>query len=228
MNYVALIPVRGGSKGLPGKNIKVLNEKPLVAWSIESALSSKNITDVYVSTDSKEIQKIAEEFGAKAPYIRPKEISGDTATTESAVMHFIDWCQSNHIVIDNIVLMQATSPIRTPGSIDKAIKLFEKEESDSLLTVVKAHKFIWKNPHAPASNYDYLNRPRRQDIKIEDREYFENGSFYITKLTTYKKFQNRLGGNISLFEMSEEESVDIDSEIDFKIAEVLMKEKGIN
>lgn len=223
MKYVVLIPARGGSKGVIGKNIKELNGKPLIAWSIHSAIECAEISDVFVSTDCPKIQKIAKKYGAKTPFLRPKDISGDEATTESSVIHFIDWCEKNEVVLENIVLMQATSPIRSAGSLGRAIDVFEKRRADSLLTVVKTHSFIWKHIGSPKADYDIFNRPRRQDLDSKSQKYIETGSFYITKKDIYKSVNNRLGGKIEMFEMSESESIDIDSEIDFKLAEFIMK-----
>lgn len=222
---VALIPARGGSKSVLGKNIKVINGKPLIAWSIRQALAAESIGEVYVSTDCEDIKRIAEKYGAKVPFMRPVEISGDKATTESAVMHFIDWSQQNLIEISHLILMQATSPFRYEGQIDKAMKQFIQQKADSMLTVTKTHRFIWKNTSNPEVSYDVFNRPRRQDIKAEDEIYFENGSFYITKLDIYQKYENRLGGKIGMFEMNLEESFEIDDALDFTLVEFMMKKK---
>lgn len=225
---MAFIPARGGSKGLPGKNIRNINGKPLLAWSIEAANRSDSIDEVYVSTDSIEIAEVARSFGAKVPYIRPAEISNDTASTESAVMHFVDWSKQQSLNIQNLILMQATSPFRHVGSIDRAMQKFLSEKADSLVTVCKTHKFFWRNALQPNASYDIYQRPRRQDILSEDEVFYENGSFYITSLAVYEEIGNRLGGKISLFEMRPEESFEIDDLIDFKIVELLMKEFGVS
>ena len=225
---ICLIPARGGSKGVPGKNIKLISGKPLIAWSIEQALDSRCIDEVFVSTDCAEIKEVARQFGAKVPFMRPENISGDTATTESAVMHFITWASQHAVPINNLILIQATSPFRYPGQIDKAMQQFINEQADSMLTVTKTHSFIWKNPAQPKASYDIFNRPRRQDIKTEDQLFVENGSFYITKLSIYEKFQNRLGGKVSMFEMTSEESIEIDNLLDFNIAESFMQYMGLN
>jgi len=224
---VAFIPARCGSKGVPGKNIKQINGKPLIAWSIEHALSAECIDVVFVSTDCEEVRKVALDYGAEAPFLRPATISDDTASTESAVLHFLDWAQNNNQHFENLVLLQATSPLRYPGQIDLAMKQFIDENADSLVSVTKSHRFFWKTPEKPIASYDVFNRPRRQDIKKKDEVYFENGSFYITKKTIYKEFENRLGGRISMFNMSPEESFEIDDLFDFKLIEFLMKEYGV-
>jgi len=224
---IALIPARGGSKSVPRKNIKIINGKPLIAWSIEHALSVNNIDEVYVSTDCDDIKRIAVKYGAKVPFMRPVEISGDMATTESAVMHFIKWAEQNSIKITKLILLQATSPFRYKGQIDKAMHQFVQQKADSMVTVTKTHRFIWENMSNPIASYDVFNRPRRQDIKAEDEIYFENGSFYITKLDVYQKYKNRLGGKIAMFEMTPEESFEIDDLFDFSLVEYMMKKYGI-
>lgn len=222
MKNIALIPARCGSKGILQKNIKILRGKPLIAWSIEHALQSSSIDAVFVSTDCQSIKDIALSYGANVPFLRPKNISNDAASTESAVLHFLKWATSHNVQCDNLVLMQATSPFRYKSRIDEAMGKFLCEDADSLLSVTKTHHFFWKNPISPTASYDIYNRPRRQDIKVCDELYFENGSFYISKVDIYKKFKNRLGGKISMYEMSYEESFEIDEPIDFELIEFLM------
>ena len=226
MKSVAFIPARGGSKGLPGKNIRMLSGKPLIAWSIEQALASDRIDRVIVSTDCEDIAVIARQYGAEVPFIRPKEISGDEATTESAMMHCCTFLLSDEYTPDIFILIQPTSPIRKSGQIDSAIDYFIDNNKDSLLTVVKSHKFIWKDIANPIATYDYVNRPRRQDIEKMQQGYLETGSFYITKFEYLIKYENRLCGNIGLFETSEEESYEIDSLIDFNICEMIISKMG--
>lgn len=219
----ALIPARCKSKGLPGKNIKLINNKPLIAWSIEQALASETIDRVFVSTDCEQIREVALAYGAEVPFLRPEEISGDEATTESAVLHFLQWALEMNVHIDNLILLQPTSPFRYPNQLDKAMKQFVEESADSLVTVTKSHRFTWRKNDQPVPSYDIFNRPRRQDIAVHDETYVETGSFYITKLSIYRQLKNRLGGKISMFEMAVEESFEIDDMFDFNLIEYLMK-----
>jgi N-acylneuraminate cytidylyltransferase len=223
MKYIAFIPARGGSKGILKKNIKTLCGKPLIAWSIEQALNSKLIDKVVVSTDSPEISVIAQQYGAEAPFLRPASISDDSAKTESAMIHFCNWAVERGIDFDNLILIQATSPIRSQNRFDQAIKYFEDSGCDSLLTVTRSHRFFWKNPKSPSPNYDYTSRPRRQDILPDDIQYMETGSFYISKRDGLLREENRLFGNICMYETPEEESYEIDSLVDFRICETLMQ-----
>lgn len=205
---IAIIPARGGSKGILGKNIKLFNGKPLINYSIEYALESELICDVFVTTDNHEIADISEKAGAKI-ILRPDEISGDTATTESAIDHALIQINSNP---ELVVLLQATSPLRPKNSLSKIIEHFSKNKLDSLLTISPTHRFFWeiKNEIAIA-NYDYINRPRRQDMKEIDIKYIENGSVYIFTKMNFRESKNRLGGKIGYYIFPEEYSFEIDS-----------------
>jgi len=214
MKISALIPARGGSKGIINKNIRLLNGKPLVVYSIEQALNSEYIDDVYVSSDSEIILNISKDSGAKI-ILRPEDISGDTATTESVIDHFL-----TKVDTDVIVLIQCTSPFRQKDCFDEAI-LELKKGYDSIISVSPTHKFRWKLDDALIKPlYDYKNRPRRQDII--DVDFVETGSFYIFKKRAYLKDKNRLCGEIGYHIMPEQYSYEIDTENDFKVIEALM------
>lgn len=217
---VAIIPARGGSKEIPGKNLKLLGDKPLVAHSILDAKESLVVDDVFVSTDSQKIAEVSRNFGAKV-IIRPKELASDTATSESALEHALNVILEQYYTPDYVVFLQCTSPIRRGLDIDNSIKQIISDKADSLLSVCKSHHFLWGvQDGSPVSiNYDYMNRSRRQDLKPQ---YLENGSIYIFKPWVLQKSGNRLGGKISLFEMDESTSIQIDSEVDFRFCEVLV------
>ena len=218
MNKIAaIIPARGGSKGILQKNIKEFAGKPLIVHSIEYALHSKLINEVVVSTDDLQITNIAETSGARV-IKRPSELSTDTATTESAIDHYINIPKSKP---DIIVLLQSTSPLRPEGSLDKALKYFQTGRYDSLLSICPTHHFFWrlKDDYTTYAEYDYINRPRRQDLKAIDIRYLENGSLYIFTRKHFEKTGNRLGGKIGYVEWPEEYGIEIDTLLDFKIAE---------
>lgn len=223
--FVALIPVRGGSKGIPGKNIKSFCGQPLVYWATKAASDSKKIDKVYVSTDSKEIKSVVEGF--KLPKVivigRSKAVSTDTASTEAVMLEF---AKINKF--ENIVLVQATSPLLEAGDLDNAISKFEKGKFDSLLSLVKQKRFLWKidGKAVEPINYDYLKRPRRQDF---DGFFVENGAFYITSRDALVKYKCRLSGKIGFHEMNEDSYHEIDTSDDWVVAEKLKFErmKGI-
>ncbi len=219
MEIFCIIPARGGSKGVPQKNIKPFLGQPLITHSIEYALNSSFVTGVFVSTDDKLITDIARQAGASI-IPRPKNISGDTATTESAVAHALSWWQTKELSPDIIVLLQATSPLRPIGSLDQALKHFQDQEFDSLLSLSATHRFFWKlNGLKAEAQYDYLNRPRRQDMTVADTRYVENGSVYIFTKQHFQKTANRLGGRIGYTVFPEEYSPEIDNSSDFTLLE---------
>ncbi len=223
MNYFAIIPARGGSKGVPHKNVRLLGDKPLIAHSILDAKEAKLINNVYVSTDDPEIAEVSRRYGAEI-INRPDKLAGDTASSESAVIHALCEIEKNGISPDLIVFLQCTSPIRTGADIDHAIEKLQAEKADSLLSVSPSHRFLWEEVDgiAKSINYDYRHRQRRQDMKPQ---YIENGSIYIFKPSIIKELENRLGGKISLFLMSEAAGWEIDSILDFEIAESLLKKQ---
>lgn len=223
MRVLAIIPARGGSKGLPGKNLRELAGKPLIVWSIEHALGTAAITDTLVSTDCPEIAEVARTAGAEVPFLRPAELATDTAPTEPAMLHALRTLEEARPTYDMIALLQPTSPLRRPDMTARAIAQLRAEKADSLLSVTESHAFFWRNEPARAC-YDYLNRPRRQDIAPEDRVYRETGSLYLTRRNLLVQERNRLGGMITLFETSEEEGFEVDSLADFRLLETLMPE----
>ena len=224
MTTVAIIPARAGSKGLPNKNELILNGKPLIAWSIEQAMECKGIDRVLVSTDSPSMAGLARGMGAEVPELRPAELAQSTTTTEAVILHALSsWCPDMKGE-DYVVLLQPTSPLRMPGSIEAALQRLRAESADSLVSVGKNFSFFWRDRKSPEALYDYKNRPRRQDILEEDLNYMENGSVYASKVWVYKELKNRLGGRIALHVMEDFESFEIDNKVDFLIVEQLMKE----
>ena len=135
IKYLAIIPARGGSKRLPRKNVISLNQKPLIAWSIEASLASEHISETIVSTDDYEIIEISKKHGAKVPFIRPSELSTDQSDSLSVVIHAVDFYKKQGFDIENIILLQPTSPLRITEDINEAIQLFEIEDANSVISV---------------------------------------------------------------------------------------------
>lgn len=225
MRVLCVIPVRGGSKGIPRKNLKPIAGKPLVAWTIEQALEAakeledQHTLDVLVSTDDAELAQIARDYGAQVPFIRPAELAQDTTATEPVIEHAIDFYTQAGQRPDAVMLLQATSPVRLPGTLARAVRQFAESDSDSMVGVIPIGPFIWAATEPPTAQYEVMARPRRQELTRETFRYRENGSMYITKTELYETIHNRLGGKIELFMLDEVEGVDIDAMIDFTVAE---------
>ena len=219
--YIAIIPARGGSKGVPKKNIKEFLGKPLIEHSINYAKESKFIEKIILTTDNEEIKKIGKDNNITVVN-RPKEISGDKATTESAIEHVISLFKFS--IDTTIVLLQPTSPIRPKNSLDKMIKIFNEQLYDSMLTLSPIHPLTWKIDNKKTEcMYDYSNRPRRQDFKEKDLIYDENGSVYIFTNKIFIEKNNRLGGKIGHYIFKEEYGRQIDTPLDFKLLETIGK-----
>lgn len=221
MKTVAIIPARGGSKGIPGKNIIDFCGKPLIAWSIIQALQTPEIDDVYVSSDSDEILAVGQQFGAKK-IKRPVEISGDTASSETAIIHALSIIEGDVAVA---LMLQPTSPLRKPDDLGKGIRQFTAEGLDSAFSGAVLDDFlIWEKNAAGAIksfNYDYLNRGRRQD-RIP--QYVENGSFYIFKPEIINA-GNRLGGKIGIINMDFWQSFEVDTIDDLEMLRTMFQIK---
>jgi N-acylneuraminate cytidylyltransferase len=223
-NCLSIIPARGGSKGVPRKNIRSLAGKPLLAHTIEQALASKVVTQVVVSTDDPEIGSVAQDYGADVIW-RPAELATDAATSESALLHTLNRLnQSGTLDPDLVVFLQATSPVRTADDIDQAVNALLDAGADSLLSVTASHRFLWRKESSGwnSLNYDYHSRPRRQD---QPPECFENGSIYVFKPWVLRQFNNRLGGEIAIYEMDYWSSFEIDTEEDFALCEWILEQR---
>ncbi|MDG2089259.1 MAG: acylneuraminate cytidylyltransferase family protein [Arenicellaceae bacterium] len=231
MKFIALIPARGGSKGIPGKNTRLLGGVPLVSHTITAAISSLGAANVFVSTDTQDIAAIASDMGAQAPFLRPANLSDDKATAFEVVEHFIAWTRSESIDLDAIAYLQPTSPMRSSASITSACEMIEEVPADSLVSVVPVpHQFT---PSSLMESRDNWLRPceslasaplRRQD---KPQFFARNGpAILISKPATLKMHGNLYGEKILKFEMSDEESVDIDSERDLEYADWLLSRMG--
>lgn len=223
MNYgnIAFIPLRGGSKSIPFKNIKKINGRPLVYWTLDAATTCKYIDKVFISTDSEEIKKVVEAYGSDKILVvgRSKQTAEDDASTESAMLEF-----ASQYNFDNMVLIQATSPLLENQDLNNGFKMFFNKEYDSILSVVRQKRFVWglENERWIPQNYDFNNRPRRQEF---DGFCVENGAFYITSKEALIKHENRISGNIGIVEMREESYFEIDEVNDWIIIENLLKHK---
>lgn len=219
---IAFIPVRGGSKSIPMKNIKIINEKPLVYWTAKAANDAKCIDKVIIATDSEEIKKTVLAFGLKKVevYDRNPQNAQDTSSTESVMLEYIE--KSNLDPNDNFFLIQATSPLLKSEHIDEMYKKFVETKADSMFTGVREKQFHWieEGNEVKPVNYDYRNRPRRQEFQ---GLIAENGACYINSVKNIVKDKCRLSGKIGVYELPPETAYEIDEEKDFIIIENLMK-----
>ncbi len=216
---IAFIPVRGGSKSIPLKNIRPLCGKPLVCWNIEALEACPEVDEVIVATDSDEIWNTVESrnYQKTQLYRRSAENACDTASTESVMLEYIKY--ANIPADDIFMLVQATSPLTETTHFSEALQKYSMGEYDSMLTCVRNYRFFW-NEDGSSMNYDYMNRPRRQNFS---GMLMENGAFYINTVKNILSNGNRLGGKIGIYEMPEYTATEIDEPDDWMILEKLMK-----
>ena len=217
MNTLCVIPARGGSKGVPRKNLLDVGGKPLIVWTIEQALAVPHL-DVLVSTDDGEIAEVARAAGARVPWLRPAKMAQDATPTEPVVRHAVEQVTADRGRPEAVMLLQATSPVRHDDTLARALDEFTITGVDSMVGVVEQPPFIWQAGDPPTAAYDVAARPRRQELTGEARRYRETGSLYLTRTTIYEQHDNRLGGRIGLFVMAEDEGIDIDTELDVALA----------
>lgn len=219
MKTIAFIPVRGGSKSIPLKNIKPFCGKPLVCWNIEALEGCDLIDEIIVATDSDKIEEtvLAQSYKKTKIYRRSAKNACDTASTESVMLEYINYA---HLPQEDIfVLVQATSPLTETQHFTEALGIYLKGQYDSMLTCVRNYRFFW-NEDGTSKNYDYMHRPRRQNFK---GELMENGAFYINTVSNILKSGNRLSGKIGIYEMPEYTATEIDEPDDWIILENLMR-----
>ena len=226
MEILYIIPARGGSKGLPGKNIRLLGNKPLIAYSIEAAVNSIFKGTVIVSTDDEEIATVGKKYGAAVPFMRPDELATDAASTMDLVFHAINFYKQQHVFFDLVVVLQPTSPLRTSSDIDLAISLMKEKKVDAVVSVCESeHHPLWTNmlpPDGSMKNFirDEVKGKNRQQLPLNFRL---NGALYISKSEALETYKGFIHEKTIAYIMPTDRSVDIDHEIDFKLAELLLK-----
>jgi N-acylneuraminate cytidylyltransferase len=224
LHVIAIIPARGGSKRVPGKNLMILAGHPLIAHSILQARRSR-ARDVYVSTEDREIEAVARAYGAEVVR-RPAELADDRATSEAALLHVLNECnRQGRPDPDLVVFLQCTSPVRRDDDIDRAVETLLREKADSLFSACENNRLIWAlKDGAPYSvNYDYRSRRREQDMEVQ---YRENGSIYVFRPEVLRQKGNRLGGRIAVYEMDYWSSFQIDAGEHAELIEWVMRRPG--
>lgn len=226
MECIAIIPARGGSKGIPRKNIRPLLGKPLIAYNIEQAQRARLVNRVVVSTDDAEIAAISRQYGAEVVW-RPAEISGDSASSESALLHALEHLrQAEGYQPDLLVFLQCTSPLTLAEDIDNTIQALLSAQADCALAAIPFHYFIWK----PNESGDALgvNHDKRERLLRQEREpqYLETGAVYVMRAAGFESARHRFFGKTALHVMPAERRLEIDDPVDFEIAGVLIQEQA--
>ena len=231
MHASAFIFARKGSKGLPGKNIKLFHGKPLIAWSIEQAQKAKKINRVIVSTDSKEISEIALSYGAEVPFLRPKNLSEDSSPERKAWQHALNFLLEEEGKLPDIMIsVPATSPLREPSDLDACIEEYLNSEVDTLLTVMEAARnpyFTMLSKDENTGLFDLAFKSEKQIIRRQDApKIFDIASIaWVTDPNFVLSNDNLYDGRVGAIEVPAERAIDIDTMLDFKIAELLFNEK---
>ena len=224
---LAVITARGGSKGIPQKNLRTLLGKPLIAYSIQAALQSKTLNKIIVSTDNETIAHISKKYGAEVPFLRPKHLATDTATSLSVLQHAVRYLANRQdYLADIIVCLQPTSPLRSAEDLDQAVTLCIRTSADSVVSLCKVeHHPYWMKKVVEGRVYSLMEEddksyPRRQDLPPV---YQLNGAIYVTKRKVLMEEERVLGEHTLAYIMPQERSIDIDTPIDLKLAELIMK-----
>lgn len=221
---VAIIPARAESKGLPGKNIKSLLGKPMIAYTIEAALKSKLFSRVIVSTDKEEYADIARKHGAEVPFLRPEHLAGDDSHIKDTIIHLLDWLEESGDEIDSFMLLQPTSPLRTEEDVKDAVEMYNAKDAKSVVSVCEAeHNPAWMNSLGEDLSLDGFVSAVNDNPRQKLQKYYRlNGAIYLSNVQHYKKHQSFYSKEAFASVMPAERSVDVDSELDFQWAEFLL------
>ncbi|WP_458040664.1 MULTISPECIES: cytidylyltransferase domain-containing protein [Bacteria] len=217
---VAIIPARGGSKGVPRKNVRRVGGVPLIGRAVAAARATASIDRVVVSTDDAEIAAVAEEWGAQI-VARPAELAGDTASSESALLHTLDALAATGVEADVLVFLQATSPFIDPRDLERAIGLVRDGSFDSVFSAIETYGFLWSadaSGTARGINHDASRRPRRQD---REPHYLETGAFYVMRSLGFRGAHHRFFGRVGVVEIAERSAIEIDTEEQLALAMVM-------
>ncbi len=224
MKNIAIIPARSGSKGVKDKNIRNLCGKPLMAYTIEAAIASGEFEEVMVSTDSERYAEIARDYGAQVPFLRSEVTASDTASSWDMVDEVLANYKKLGRSFDTFCLLQPTSPLRTATDIKEAYKLFKDKADFSVVSVCEAeHSPLWCG-HLPETNefIDFVKQDELKQRQAGKKFYRLNGAIYIVDIATFANERNLYRKGSYAYIMRQEKSIDIDTEIDFRLAEVIM------
>lgn len=218
---LGLIPARGGSKGIPRKNVTDLAGRPLIEYTVEAARESSVIDRTVVTTDDDEIASVAEAAGAEVPFMRPDSLAADDTATEPVVTHALEELSTD---FSEFVLLQPTSPLRTAEHVDEAVKKYRTADATSLVTVYEDHSYRWQADDEGATQINHDGeRKRRQD---KQSEYVENGAIYMTDVPSYLETESFTTGRTVLYTMNRLDSIDVDEPVDLRMAAVLLEQRS--
>lgn len=223
MNTLAIIPARGGSKGIPRKNIKLLCGKPLIAWTIEAALAAESIDRLVVSTDDREIAAASRNFGAEVT-MRPAEISGDRASSESALLHVLRTLSDEEgYRPDIVVFLQCTAPLTKPEDIDGTVRVVSEGGCDSAVTMTPFHHFVWR--HDSERNLQGVNHDQNQRLMRQEREaeFLEVGAVYALSTEGFLESRFRFFGRVGKYLIPQQRAFEIDEPQDWPVAQALLR-----
>jgi len=223
---LALIPARGGSKGVLRKNVRLLAGKPLIAWTIEQVKQSTVVDRIITSTDDDEIASVARKYGSEAPFKRPLELAHDTAKSIDVIQHTLKWLQDNGGLFDILVLLQPTSPLREVADIDLAVELLFKKNAAAIVSVCKAEhcSCLTNRLSEQGSMKDFIGSEYEGNQQLSDL-YRLNGAIYVVYVDFMRQHRTFFGDKTFAYIMPPERSVDIDTETDFEFAEFLLKKR---
>lgn len=227
-SILCVIPARGGSKGLPGKNIKEISGRPLIAYSIEQAKGAKYVDRIIVSTENREIADIARRYGAEVPFMRPRKLATDDCSIIDVLLHAMDWMENKgKCKFDILVLLHATAPLRTTEDIDNSIKLLADKKADNVFSVTEAHRNPYFNMVEVRENgtVGLVKSGSFVTRQSAPRVFDMNASIYVWWKDVLRKKKSVFLKKSHVYIMPRERSVDIDDYLDFRIAEMLLKEK---
>lgn len=226
MKRIAIIPARSGSKGVKDKNIKELNGKPLIAYTIEAAIKSSMFDKVFVSTDSQKYAEIAMKYGADASFLRSNKNSSDTAGSWDVVREVVNRLNNQGEQYDEVMLLQATSPLRTADDIVKAVELLYEKKGNAVVSLTECdHSPIWTNTLPEDLNMDQFDRIEYKDLPRQMLPVFYryNGAIYLVTINELRNSEHMLEKGCYAYIMPQTRSIDIDTELDFMIAETILK-----
>ena len=227
LSTLAVVPARGGSKGIPLKNIREVGGKPLIAYNLIQAKRSRTINRLVVSTDHRAIADVAKNYGAEVVW-RPSEISGDKSSSESALIHTLEYLeQTEGYQPDLLLFLQCTSPLTLAEDMDGAVEALIRENADTALTVVPFHYFLWRkeaNGNLVGINHEKSLRPMRQD---REPQFLETGSVYVMKAKEFRRIGHRFFGKTVMHVIPEERRLEIDEPFDLEVAEIFLKKQKV-